>query len=349
MKAFKKWNDLQQFHEVTKNLNYPRIGAALKNNDYKIPYGLKVKLHGTNACVRIEPDGNVVAQKRSSDLVAPNENVGFRAWVEDNEAVFARLAQADRYIYIYGEWCGKGIQDNVACSMTPRKTFWVFAIDHVLSDGVAYTRQYEPELIETSLGDEMPDTVVVVPWHSQVTVDFIDKMNTVVTLGKINSMVEAIGEQDPLIKQLFDVEGHGEGLVAFPLLGNIPGTYTAEEEYFSWFNFKAKSEAHRVNKTNKAAQFDPEKFASIQIFADAYCTEQRLLQGFVESVQCRKDMRLTPDFIKWVVTDIWKESKTEREVSHDLDWKAVSKAISSRAVLWYKAKVQELDECSVSS
>jgi hypothetical protein len=344
MKAFRKWNDLQQFHEVTKNLNYPRIHAKLRELDYKIPYGLKIKLHGTNACVRIEPDGKVTAQKRSSDIKVGNDNAGFAQWVSDNEYYFSKLANSLRTIYIYGEWAGPGIQNGVACNETDRKYFYVFSLD-TYEDGVFVSRIYCPDTIEKLLGPQCIDTIIVIPWHGELTVDFVCKEETQKALSALNVMVEAVGEKDPLINDLFEIEGAGEGVVAYPKIGMNPGiSYLKEDEvtYFSWFNFKAKSEAHRVNKTKTAVQFDPEKFASIQLFADAYCTEQRLLQAFTEGVEGRKDMRLTPDFIKWVVTDIYKESKTERETNPELDWKAISKACSSRAVTWYKAKVQEL-------
>jgi hypothetical protein len=346
MRGFKKWTDLQQFHEVVKNLNYPRIHNALVECNHKIPFGLKIKLHGTNACVRIEHDGKVVPQKRSSDIVAPSDNAGFRAWVESEERYFGTLADSRFNTYVFGEWCGPGIQDNVACSQTSRKFFYAFAIEY-FEDEKLLARVYDPELIEQALNrPQMPDSMLVVPWHDKVTIDFMNKPDLDVTLLKLNKMVEAIGAVDPFIEKTFEIQGHGEGVVAYPLLGKVPGKYSEGEEYFGWFNFKAKSEAHRVNKTKKAANFDPEKYASTQLFADAYCTEQRLLQGFTEAVQGRKDMRLTPDIIRWVMQDIWKESKTEREASPDLDWKACTKAISSRVVMWYKNKVQELEDVS---
>ena len=343
MRGFKKWSDLNQFHEVVKNLNYPRIHKCLVENSYTISFGLKIKLHGTNACVRIEHDGRVVPQKRSSDIVAPADNMGFRRWVEEHESYFATLANSSCSTYVFGEWCGPGIQENVACSQTSQKFFYVFAIEYY--EGEEFLgRVYDPTLIEQSLAlSRAPDGLLVVPWHDTISINFLDKDKTDIALLKLNKLVEAIGECDPLIEKIFEIQGHGEGIVAYPLLGETEGRYSPSEDYFSWFNFKAKSEAHRVNKTKKAANFDPEKYASTQLFADAYCTEQRLLQGFTEAVQGRRDMRLTPDFIRWVVNDIWKESKTEREASPDLDWKACCKAISSRAVMWYKAKVQTLD------
>lgn len=337
-KLFKKWNDLNQFHEVRKNLNYPRIWQALKDNDSKIAFGLKIKLHGTNACVRVEPDGKVVAQKRSSDVT--EGHFGFPQWVAENESYFASLASVDSIRYIYGEWCGPGVQQGVACSQTEEKHFYVYAFDEVMEYSDDTIRWYDPADIEMYLEKTCPNRMIVIPWFKTLWIDFEDKNQMELAMLSLNRDVEAIGEKDPLINELFGIEGAGEGLVAYPLLGRDPNIYHKDEEYFSWFNFKAKSEHHRVNKTKTAVQFDPEKFASIQAFADFYVTEQRLLQGFTEGVQGERNMSRTPDFIKWVVSDIYKESVTEREANPDLDWKALSKACSTRAVLWYKAKVQ---------
>lgn len=343
VKMFKKWNDLQQFHEVTKNLNYPRIHTALHTNGYKIQYGLKIKLHGTNAAIRIEPDGKVTAQKRSSDISVTSDNAGFANWVAEHESRFISLARSDETVYIYGEWVGPGIQSGVAVSELKEKHFFVFAVDIHDDLGNYKYRLYCPDAIEELLGEGMHENVIVIPWFDKIEINFLEKAKTEEALLRLNLVVEKIGECDPLIKDIFELEGAGEGVVAYPLLGYEPGRlYSAGEEYFSWFNFKAKSEAHRVNKTKTAVQFDPEKYASIQIFADHYCTEQRLLQGFREAVSETRDSRLTGDFIKWVVQDIYKESKTELEASPELDWKAISKACSSRAAQWYKGKVAEL-------
>lgn len=339
-KLFKKWNDLNQFHEVRKNLNYPRIWQTIRDNDGVVNFGFKIKLHGTNACVRVEPDGKVVAQKRSSDVDVGH--FGFAQWVKDNEKEFAALANVEATRYIYGEWCGPGVQQDVACSMTDEKVFYIFAFDEVMEYNDNTIRYYEPEQIEGLLGKNMPNNLIVVPWHTTAIIDFQNKTQIEKTMLSLNQMVEAIGEEDPLVKELFDISGAGEGLVAYPLLGKTKGQYDSSEEYFSWLNFKAKSESHRVNKTKTAVQFDPEKFLGIQAFADFYATDARMLQSFRESVNEERDMKRTGDFVKWVVQDIYKESSTEREANPELNWNSLSKACSTRAALWYKNKVSEI-------
>lgn len=353
-KNFRKWTDLNQFHEVTRNLNYPRIHDIVVKNDYKIPYSFKIKLHGTNACVRIEQDGNVVPQKRSSDIgpvkkmdgvTKLRDNAGFAAWTKKEEGYWSTLAKSDRILYVYGEWVGNGVQSGVACSQLDTKRFFVFAIDGVKDDG-NIERIVDPHVIEAILfghGKES-DTVHVIPWHSHATMNFMNKEATSQTIEKLNDTVEKIGELDPLMMEMFEIKGSGEGLVGYPALGENRGiSYKNDDlQLFSWFNFKAKSEHHRVNAHKKSVQFDPDKYANIQIFADTYCTEARFLQAFKDGVGEEKNLRRIPDFIKWVVSDIHKETTTEREANPDLDWKAISKACSTRAVSWYKDKVKEL-------
>lgn len=350
---FKKWSSLNQFHEVIKNLNYPRIYNFLAERKYVIPYGFKIKLHGTNACVRIEPDGNVVPQKRTSDIVDIQkfggvipfkDNAGFANWVLAHEDKWIHLADSSKTIYIYGEWCGPKVQDGVAVSMTERKFFYVFAIDTV--EGDKLVRHYCPDKINEMIfknGFEHDD-VMVIPWHMNVDLSFIDKSKTESSLQTINEVVEQIGIEDPFIKETFEISGAGEGLVAYPLLGlNAGKSYESDElDIFGWFNFKAKCEAHRVNKQKTAAKFDASKYAGVQMFADAYCTEARFVQAYKEGLGEEKDLRRIPDFIKWVVTDIHKEAKVELEANPELDWKTISKACSSRAVSWYKDKVKEV-------
>ena len=350
MSKFVKWNDLNQFHEVVKSLGHNRIYQKLVANDFKIKFGLKVKLHGTNAAVRIDPDGKVTAQKRSSDLLGTADNCGFRAWVERNEAFFSNLAILDTTIVIFGEWAGPGVQQGVAVSQIPNKCFFPFAIDY-FTDYVEtgkHIRAYDPKRIENFLDGKLkacPNDIIVIPWYDAVEIDFVNKLETEKSLVKLNLLTEKVGESDPFIKEIFDVEGNGEGFVCYPMLGNIPGLYMDEElEHFSHFNFKSKSEHHRVNKTKDAVSFDPEKFANKNRFADAFCTEQRFEQGFREFMDesIERTMQKTSGFIAWVCRDVAKESKTEQEET-GISWKDLSKVVSSRAAIWFKARIQSLD------
>jgi hypothetical protein len=341
MTKFVKWNSLNQFHEVVKSLGHNRLYQVLVANDYKITYGLKIKLHGTNAAVRIDQDGKVTAQKRSSDLIGNADNAGFRKWVESNESYFSMLAKSDAVVIVYGEWAGPGIQSGVSVSDIPTKTFFPFALDSFKDDGT-YCRLYDPEHMEHVLGD-MPNDMVVIPWHGTLTIDFVSKEETEKTLFGLNKLTEQVGEEDPFIKEMYGKSGCGEGFVCYPFLGERKGIayVNAEAEHFSHFNFKAKSEHHRVNKTKAAVNFNPETFANKNRFADAFCTEARFEQGYSEFLPEQvRTMKDTPTFIKWVCSDVFKESTSEQAAT-SVSWSDLSKTIAARAAIWYKNKVSQ--------
>jgi len=66
------------------------------------------KIDGTNACVIVTEDRQVLAQSRSRLITPEDDNFGFAAWVRDNASQLADLGPG----YHYGEWWGKGIQRN---------------------------------------------------------------------------------------------------------------------------------------------------------------------------------------------------------------------------------------------
>ena len=70
-------------------------------------------------------------------------------------------------------------------------------------------------------------------------------------------------------------------------------------------------------------------------------TPARLDQAVTAACDGKYDMKLSGSFLKWINTDIKKESVAELEASK-MDWKQVAKAVSSAAITWYKGKVEEL-------
>lgn len=338
---FVKWNSLNQFHEVIKAINYRKYAEYLASRSDKLEFMGKIKLHGTNASVTITPEGKVLAGKRSSFLPEGGiggDNAGFAAWVKKHEEYFAGLAWPDLTTTLYGEWCGPGVQNNVACSMTDKKMFYVFSLDIV--GGGCRTRHYNPEEIEQFLEkvDYGIDEMMVLPFHCRIEMDFRNAESMKTTLANINTEVESIGKVDPFMLENFEIEGCGEGLVFYPTV-NEDFIYDdeAELELFSVFNFKAKSEDHRVNKTKQAVQANPEQIATMKNFGDMFCTEARFEQAFLEAVEREKDMKRTGDFIKWCCVDVMKESETERETIA-VSWDKLSKVVASRAAAWYRTK-----------
>jgi hypothetical protein len=342
MNGFRKWDSLNSFHEVIRGVGKHKVYDALRAQDYRVTYGCKIKLHGTNAAVRIQPNGKIVAQRRSADIPAGTDNGGFRAWVEAGTDYWASLRDPLRTIYVWGEWAGPGIQTDVACSQTVEPAFYPFAIDTYGGDGALEARHYQPETITAHLKTTMaaPAAMHVLPYHSTVTINFGDKDETVEAVMKLNDEVEAIGNHDPLMAEMFGIDGKGEGLVCYPMVGASPSYTLADIPLWETLNFKAKAEDHRVNRSRDAVHLKAQWFPSKNAFADSFCTPQRMQQALSEAVFGKLDPKLTREFIEWVKADVFKESEAEREESN-IEWTDVSGAISAAAALWYKARIHD--------
>lgn len=82
---------------------WPKI-PRLSNETYTITE----KIDGTNACVAIDTENNIVAQSRNHFIFPNNDNFGFAQWVENNKEDLLSLGPGHHY----GEWWGKGIGRN---------------------------------------------------------------------------------------------------------------------------------------------------------------------------------------------------------------------------------------------
>jgi hypothetical protein len=67
------------------------------------------------------------------------------------------------------------------------------------------------------------------------------------------------------------------------------------------------------------------------------CLKQRIM----EATNGEFEMKEMGKFLKWVNSDIKKESITELEVSQ-LSWKQVSRPVTDKARNWYMKKAREL-------
>jgi hypothetical protein len=116
---FKHFPDIEGFH------------VAVKSGEYfgfpTVHYRGKIKLHGTNAGVRIK-DGEVAAQSRTQLITPTSDNAGFAKWVETRKDWFKNLAYNCNNVVIFGEWCGPGIMKGTAINQIPHKAFVVFAV-----------------------------------------------------------------------------------------------------------------------------------------------------------------------------------------------------------------------------
>lgn len=318
--SFDKFTSIESFAHVTKYAYRDMFPPTVR-------YIGKIKLHGTNAGIRIGRDGSVVAQSRSRDLTLSDDNAGFAAWVERHKSQF--LSKFDPndmdwdYTTIYGEWAGKGIQKTDAVTMLNQKYFFVFAIKY------GNTMESDPVFIERAIPDI--DTMLVIPTFEEVTLKFSKEEELHSFVEKVTNKVSSIANVDPFIYEIFGVEGPGEGLVYAPI--NVNGEEFLERDLYSKFIFKVKSEAHGAKKA-KVASVALEIPENIQNFVEIFVTEARCEQGLTEGCNGVAEKSQTSNFLKWLGNDVRKESVAELE-EMGLEWKAVAGLVSKAGAKWF--------------
>jgi RNA ligase len=317
---FAKFPSIESFGHVWRHMNRKFAPAPVE-------YGAKIKLHGTNGAVRVHKDGTVVAQSRSRDLTLDDDNAGFAAWVkahEDKWRIHKGLFTDFNTVIFYGEWAGRGIQKNDAVTKLNGKYFFVFAIQF---DDIVYTDWAEGTLPDI-------DNLLTLPWHGETfVIDFTSTEKANVHIDRINAEVEAIGERDPFIFDIFGVEGPGEGLVLMPICGE-DGIHRDD---FSALMFKAKSEAHRVKASEKAVSSRIGIPDGVLEFVDMFVTDARCEQSLNEACDGIPEKPRTADFLKWMGNDVMKESVVEL-LEMGLTWKDVAGHVNKAAVRWFLQK-----------
>ena len=290
----------------------------------KVQYIAKIKLHGTNAAITINENGDVFAQSRSRVITLGDDNAGFAAYVETVKHVWKNPTK-DQVITYHGEWAGKGIQQKDAVTQLGRKYFFIFAVQ------IGNTMIVDPQAIEALLPTDCieTDNVIVLPSYGTYSVDFSSRDSLSFFADKLNEEVEKIAEVDPFISDLFGVEGPGEGLVLAP---HKPDG--VDRETYSAYVFKAKTEAHRVKKSDKAVKISAETPDDILAFVEMFVTGARCEQGLMEVCEGIPDIRMTSKFLAWVGGDVKKESTLELE-SMGLEWKNVSAHVNKAAAKWF--------------
>lgn len=330
--GFKKWTSIDKFSDAVK--------LAQKNLVTIVHYKDKVKLHGTNAGVRIETDGSVAFQKRTSDVVVGDDNAGFAAWATHTDWEKINKIYGDVTYIIWGEWAGEGIGHGDAVNMLKTKTFFIFSVEvfHSETDVMIVG---EPDTIKEIVSTiNLGPNVEILPWDGdeyKVKVYGDSNGDTVSPqeyANYINEKIERMEVRDDYIFGKFGIDKSGEGFVCYPSLDgnfvNIP------RDVFGSYVFKAKTSAHVAGKV-KGAKVKVEIPTSFIDFANTYATEPRFEQMIREHCNGEYSMKDTPTFLRAVIADIEKETVNEREEG-GVDMKDVQKVISTKAVMWLKHK-----------
>ena len=327
MTNFNKFTSIENFSHVCR-------GQDFFDNRAVVYYGAKIKLHGTNAAVRITSSGSgsvtVTAQSRSRDITPDADNYGFARWVNDNKDAWGTTVEDDSDITFFGEWAGKGIQKGDAVTKLDQKYFFVFAVQ---VEGVMITK---PADIEDRIPDL--DDILVLPWDMMFTqaVDFNDHAACQSFADRLNEQVKLIGERDPFIYGIFGVDGPGEGWVVSPIYnpGEDPMEGKLDRYWYNTLAFKVKTEAHMVQKTKKAASKDVEVPAGVPEFVEMFVTPVRCEQGVTEACGGNVFLDNIGLFLKWIGQDIKKESVPEL-ADAGLKWKDVTRSVTKAAREWF--------------
>lgn len=274
----------------------------------KVEYVGTCKLHGSNASVRFTVDGQIIAQSRNRELSIGDDNFGFAAFVEKNKEGFdhlrAYLPQGE--VVIYGEWCGRGIQDKVAISQLDRH---FVAFSYLFEDKMTQIFRLHIELLR-DLNTAGIFLITQIPTY-HVTVDFSRPEESVEELTKLTYLVE---DECPWAK-LFGISGIGEGIVWAP---------TGDYPFNMWFKTKGL-EHKKGEKADRKVEVAPEVIREKRELAEKLLPKWRLEQGI--NALREKGLDIDPknigEYLKWVCQDVLKE-ETDVIVASGLDWKAIN-------------------------
>jgi hypothetical protein len=327
---FHGFPSIEGFHNVVKAVGaYPHLAPG------PVKYRGKIKLHGTNAGVRIA-EGDCAAQSRTQIVTVGNDNAGFAAWVLTKLEFFRTLASHYKDCTIFGEWCGPGIMKGTAINLIPAKVFAIFAITEGETPDSA-TMMTDPAKIDQTLSvaGDLPEGVHILPWYGdEFTIDLKDRDSLPPVVDKLNKVVAEVEPGDPWVKQVFGIDGTAEGVVYYPGAGE-----KITRKMFSDLAFKAKGEKHKAVKTKESVQIDPEVAKSVEEFVRLFATEARFEQGL--AVVGSADFKNVPLFLKWVGIDVHKESADELEAS-GLEWSQVEKSVQAAARNWFILKCKSI-------
>lgn len=279
-----------------------------------------VKLHGTNAGISLV-DGNVVYRSRTRIITPDDDNAGFAKHMSAHQELIAlSLASHGPDVTVFGEWCGAGIQSNVAIS-AEQKMFVVFA----LRAGIDWLDPFDfPRIPEARIFNirDYPT------WEMEIDFSCPEQSQ-----NDLVAITEAVEAECPVGKA-FGHSGIGEGVVWMPVSGDRGSRY--------WF--KVKGEKHSSSKVKVLAAVDVERFAKRDEMVSAFCTDARLQQGIdlhIGEFGHALKMSSIGDYLRWVFNDILKE-EADTIAASDFEIKDLGKPISDIAKRFFIKKINNI-------
>lgn len=333
-----KFPSIEQFRHVIRNVQHKAsfigfdeaAGGAIHDNASRkpvLPFVGYVKLHGTNAGI-VYQGGSVQFQSRERVLTVEADNAGFFAHMSARmgnvmaltNRITAAIGEPDT-LAIYGEWCGQGIQKNVAISALT-KMFVIFAVK---------ANDTWLNVADLDLKDEAACIYNIANFpHFNLSIDFESPAEAQNELVRMTEQVEA----ECPVGKAFGQSGVGEGIV---------WRCTHPDYNSSNYWFKVKGEKHSESKVKTLAEVDVEAMRSINDFVSRAVTDARCehaLSYITDELQKPFEMTSMGDFIRRVFCDIAKEEADTIKTS-GLTSKALGGPISNAAKRWYVAKLNE--------
>jgi hypothetical protein len=337
MKKMIKFPSIEQFRTVVTNINRHYNYVGLDENgdaiyDHTLPkptltFKGTVKLHGTNAAVSYNKNGEFWAQSRENIITVEKDNAGFAFFAQSNLGSFMALMNIVHYrekldtskntVTIYGEWCGGNIQKGVGITNLP-KSFFIFGVkvtphtetEEELKANPAYWVDYS----DLKAPDYRIFNIDDYPTYS-IDIDF--NMPALVQ-NQLSELTIAVEEECPVAKA-FGFSGIGEGIV-----------WSTEVKGIT-HRFKVKGEKHSSSKVKTLASVDVEKLEGIQKFVEYAITESRFNQALENTFPNDEpiDVKKMGDLIRWVVNDVVKE-EMDTMVANNIEPKDVNKYLSTK-------------------
>ena len=186
-----------------------------------IKYRAKIKLHGTNAGIRVHPDGTTAVQGRNLDMTLDADKTTISRWFEPQRDIWAQAACEETLVF-YGEWAGPGIGKGDAIQMTDKKRFFVFALGigeapHFQDPSITTSRWMitDPGVIAAFIPEGVSDDEVrVLPFEMvPFEMNFAHEFSIEEALKELNLAVDRVALKDPYVARNFGIEKCGEGYV----------------------------------------------------------------------------------------------------------------------------------------
>lgn len=328
-----KFSSIESYRHLIANVRRANvsIGLPLTTETFEGT----VKLHGTNAGVRVTGD-NVQPQSRERLISIGSDNAGFAQFVAGREADVRGMAMSiagfinlpsDIDLTIFGEWCGGNIQSKVGLNQTD-KHFVVFGVyDHVQEKYLSRDWMRWFVLNNESYTKAMNALgiyfIYQIPTYS-ITIDFAAPERSIEELERLTLTVE---EKCPWAA-FRGAEGIGEGIVWVLARDHTDTRY--------WFKTKGVKHQGKDKSQVKTLSADPVKVGEIRELVEAILPEWRLEQGatYLRENGFNLDQRATGQFLQWINKDILKE-ETDQIAANKFEWKELSPYINQKARDWY--------------